>query len=163
MKIAKLKEHLPKPDSKNPEEVNEINEEIKKCYTVYDDHTQLKQAIQDTQTYNVWVRRKFKKNLEPEARERYENFVSGYLYYYDTEVRNNWIDHTIYFEWEKNKVTIYISPPAINKNNYKPFIQESMSSSPFLYEESMESPPADDESGATSDPPPPTGPPPPAS
>jgi len=168
MKKVILKNDLPEPDLNK--QTAEINEEIKKCYTVYDDAVLRNKAVHDKANYNIWVTHKFNKEIGDKARRRYENFVCGYLHYYDTEVRNNWIDHSIYFEWGNDYVTIYISPPAINASNYKPSPLGTRShpssngngvksDSSFAYEDTLGSPPAD----AISDPPPPTGPPPPAS
>jgi len=48
------------------------------------------------------------------ARERYEWFVAGFIYFYDAEIRNNTVDHSLYFDWttDKKKVKILIKPPA---------------------------------------------------
>lgn len=56
------------------------------------------------------VNRKEKKLTKLE-KERYEWFCAGFLYYYDTILRNEAVDHTIYFKWELAKVTIYMDPP----------------------------------------------------
>lgn len=64
-----------------------------------------------------WVTYQLPRDFDLEERERYEQFVCGYLSYYDDITRGAQIDHTIYFKWEpdgnpprKNRVTIYISP-----------------------------------------------------
>lgn len=166
MKKVILKKDLPDPDPQK--QATEIYDEIRKCFTVYEDSGLRDKAIQDKANYNVWVSHKFNKELKEKARRRYEDFVCGYLHYYDTEVRNNWIDHSVYFEWGKDYVTIYISPPAINENNYKPSpvgarshpgSNGKKSDSSQIYENTVGSPPGD----AVSDPPPPSGPPPPSS
>ena len=52
-------------------------------------------------------------------KQRYEWFIGGFLYFYDAEIRNNTVDHVVYFEWvwtaKEKKVRLWLSPkPAQN-------------------------------------------------
>lgn len=117
-----------------------------------DDVTQLKSTIQqgvispifgltaNPVPNGVWTDHKLHKEMSPAERDRYEWFVAGFLYYYDTELRNNAVDHQIYFEWSTNKVTIHMSPPPLQA------LHDKLSSSA---------------NGGTTDPPKPPQPPPP--
>ncbi len=65
-----------------------------------------------------WISFTLAGNFNLPDRERFEHFVCGYLYHYDHSQQPEQ-DHTIYFKWEpfaglKKKVTIYLSPEAIN-------------------------------------------------
>jgi hypothetical protein len=137
MKVAKLPDEFKKfaPNTKIPDTahniqnndcgVTEIKEtEVKDLETnhVFPDNSAIaSRTINYTAPNNIWgeydfhdilkddVNRKEKK-LTKDEMERYEWFCAGYLYYYDTILRNEAVDHVIYFKWEPEKVTIYMHP-----------------------------------------------------
>jgi hypothetical protein len=86
---------------------------------------------------------------------RYESFVDGYLYFYDIQLRGGTVDHSIYFKWRGDQVTVFLSPPAV------------LVSSPVHYSLDIEpematmDPLIADAAAASDPPPPPSMPPPP--
>ena len=72
---------------------------------------------------NIWAIYKFAPEdweLLYKDRQRYEGFASGFLQYYDSEVRNGMIDHEIFFHWgkwneEDNQVVIFIYPKPMTE------------------------------------------------
>ena len=130
MKVAKLKSKVQ----------NRPQKERKACYKEYDDEYALKKDMEIDD--NIWVRHQFKETIDDAGQNAYEQFVSGFLHYYDTEVRNDSIDHTVHFKWEvetskHNSVTIFLNPAPLKTPTFVP------------------------PSGSATDPPRPQGPPPP--
>jgi hypothetical protein len=123
------------------------------CYKVYDDDAKLKKDMENQN--NGWFSRQFEVTLDEVGQKAYQDFVSGFLYYYDTELRNGSIDHTVHFKWEQrqtaqgnvNFVTVYLNPPARLTPTHPDFKPGQANL-----------PGAD---GSITDPPSPTGPPPP--
>jgi len=72
---------------------------------------------------NIWQIYKFDQadwNLLVKDPTNYQNYVCGYLEYYDTETRNGMSDHGIFFHWGKwDKhpycCVIFIDPPPMRK------------------------------------------------
>ena len=129
MKVAKLKSKVQ----------NRPTNERKACYKEYDDEYALKKDMEIDD--NIWVRHQFKETIDEVGQKAYEQFVSGFLHFYDTEVRNDSVDHTVHFVWatetgKHNSVTIYLNPPPLHTPTYVP-------------------------AGSPTDPPRPQGPPPP--
>ena len=94
--------------------------ERKICYKEFDTEQALKDEMENDP--NIWVVHQYDVELKEDAQRAYENFVCGFLQYYDTEVRNGSVDHVVHFKWEqiqtagqskKNKVTVYLNPPAL--------------------------------------------------
>jgi hypothetical protein len=86
--------------------------------------------------------------------KKYEAFVTGYLYFYDTWVNKDENKHDIYFKWREHQVTVFISPKA--SAVLKP-IHYSVDLEPELKQSYI----ADAATAASDPPPPPTIPPPP--
>jgi hypothetical protein len=62
--------------------------------------------------FSVWYTETVSiKNLRNKV--RYESFVNGYLYFYDIQVRHGLMDHSVYFKWRQDQVTVFLSPPAV--------------------------------------------------
>src|SRR5688500_12990986 len=110
MKVAKTKQKV----GHRPKEERAI------CYKEYDTEQALKDDMEIDK--NIWVRHEYKELLDDAGQKAYENFVCGFLQYYDTEVRNGSIDHIVHFKWDQiqssgqskmNKVTVYLNPPAL--------------------------------------------------
>lgn len=67
---------------------------------------------------NLWVLHGIDKEFiealkKPENRTRYQDFVYGYLYYYDMVLKDKVNPHALYFKWDNinyNSVEIFISP-----------------------------------------------------
>ena len=108
------------------------------------------------------------RDFDLEERERYEQFVCGYLLFYDDITRGAHINHTVYFKWEpdgnpprKNKVTIYISPAPttlLGPAKYPKVAENPLDPQKQLMPENQTNPPA---YGFAKDPPQPPPPPPP--
>jgi len=70
-------------------------------------------------TSSEWATYKFKVgSLSFAAKQRYEWFCAGFLMYYDGVVRNGAVDHTMWFQWGTNKVTIHLSPSPDSGKDY---------------------------------------------
>lgn len=84
---------------------------VKECYRIFKDQDELEDCMKKKE--NVWMHFELKYVMNDEAKERYENFVSGFLHYYDTEIRNGMTDHTFWCDWKKKKVTVYLDPAPL--------------------------------------------------
>lgn len=112
----------------------------------------------------VWVTHNFTGYFESEAhyklfRIKYENFIGGFLYYYDNILRSQAIDHGARFEWKHIKndeyaVTILLDPPPASKISAQIPVSKKL--------KSAEAAPLPDDEGLSVDPPKPPPPPPPA-
>src|SRR5687767_2046540 len=109
MKVAKTKAAVAgRPDG-----------EKKACYKVYDDEAKLKKDMEVDK--NIWVVHQYEETIDEAGQKAYQDFVCGFLHYYDTELRNGSIDHIVHFKWEQrttaqgnvNFVTVYLNPPAL--------------------------------------------------
>jgi hypothetical protein len=137
------------------------------CYNVYPDQKRFETAL--LKNDNIWVIYKFSPleygNVHAN-RKSYESFVCGFLQYYDREVRNGMIDHTIYFHWGKwgsdpNCVVIFIDdPPRRYPTNNRLSNQIERKYPANYYDNTSEVQPPITQSKVT-DPPKPPGPPPP--
>ena len=104
-----MKAHLTDPLKKEKVELN---------FLIHDDPKEFKKSLNHKVFYKWGNTEKYpatgySKPGDP-ARERYELFIGGWLYYFDTEVRNREVDHAVYFEWDnpKGTITIWISPTS---------------------------------------------------
>lgn len=111
-----------------------------------------------------WVSHTFTGFFESEThfklfRLKYENFIGGYLCFYDTVLRNNSIDHGVRFDWKRvtddtYSVTILLDPPPA------PRLSPNIPTSAKVKSAVAASLPEDE--GFSVDPPKPPPPPPPA-
>ena len=139
--------------AKTKQEVEGRSENEKKiCYKVYDDETKREKDMEVGK--NIWVVHQFEEFLDDIGQKAYQDFVCGFLHYYDTELRNGSIDHIVHFKWEqrqtaqgKNYVTVYLNPPP-RLTPAHPKFKPGEPNPPGSF-------------GSITDPPPPTGPPPP--
>ena len=142
-------------------------ERAKDCFEVFEDEEALKAKMIHNE--NIWTQYKFKYEINEETKLRYESFCSGFLYYYDTVLRNGMINHILYCKWdkvEKNDVlTVYLDPKpdrypltkAKELEKLKDELNAELENS--IYKDGWNPP---NVSGFVSDPPSPTGPPPPS-
>ena len=101
MKIAKVTVGVEKPKTlkagpvkrritlgyhANSQVISESESGVKECYRIFNTQQELEDCMKKKE--NVWMHFELKYIMNDEAKERYENFVSGFLHYYDTEVRN---------------------------------------------------------------------------
>jgi hypothetical protein len=70
--------------------------------------------------WNRWVSYKLSSPMDQKGRSRYEIFCGGWAAYHDQIIEKGPKEHFIYFKWETNKVTIYISPPHKDTKTKKP-------------------------------------------
>jgi len=140
------------------------NKEIEKwCYREYSVGDFLK-ILKDNK--NIWAQYKFEDAVWNsnvlKNKEKYEDFVAGFLHYYDMEVRNGMIDHAFHCHWGKwlnieNCVTIFMDPAPTTKIRYN-FHEEINKYAEDYYKKTQEIAPP---SSIPSDPPKPPPPPPP--
>lgn len=83
------------------------------CFVVEDQKSQVRKR-------NIWVTYKFKEPLTYKAKASYELYCGGWLAFYDEIVRSEAVNHAIYFQWSKNTITIYISPPCVQAKSKYP-------------------------------------------
>jgi hypothetical protein len=84
-----------------------------------------------------WASYPYSSFLDPNTRndeqlkDQFAAYLCGWLQYYDEIARNNAIDHTIYFDWQTDRVVVYIAPPP-HKTGDPPITapQAGMSSDP---------------------------------
>jgi hypothetical protein len=106
--------------------LSENDPRLENCFKVFNTKAELEATFKTTTKENIWARYEFENQISPETQLRYESFFSGFLYYYDTELRNGMSDHAMFCSWKKkfNKdkktkhdiVTVYIDPaPLRNK------------------------------------------------
>lgn len=147
----------PKPDPEREKKIRGFRDKVDgMCHRNYD--AGFKERSKE------WVKHDFTAYFESEAhyklfRLKYENFVGGYLAFYDSIVRNQSVDHGIRFDWkrikdEKYSVSILIDPPAA------PRISAGIPVSHKLKSSAAASLPEDE--GFSVDPPKPPPPPPPS-
>jgi hypothetical protein len=125
-----------------------------------------------TKKENLWVEYKFRPEKETmlkdkDNRERYEDFVYGYLFYYDMVLRNGSEPHSLCFRWSENydNVGVFIYPaPKPTRSPFKK-VQESIDKfnpqadfQPIKDEDNWLLPPVT----SSKDPQPPPAPPPPS-
>jgi hypothetical protein len=137
------------------------------CYEIYPRLVDFRNALLNRK--NIWVVYQFedKKLLNhfqsKEYQQRYEDIVCGFLLYYDREVRNGLINHSIYFhwgEWIRNKysVVIFINEPPLRRPNNNPLYERDQYVTSAYYGNTKEVEPPNSQ---LSDPPKPPPPPPP--
>lgn len=152
------KKSHPKPDSEREKKIKAFREKVDgMCNRNHD--AGFKERSKE------WVTHNFTAYFDSEAhfklfRLKYENFIGGYLCFYDTILRNQSVDHGVRFDWkhvkdDTYKVTILLDPPAAPK------ISPNIPLSNKLKSHAAASLPAEDE-GFSVDPPKPPPPPPPA-
>jgi hypothetical protein len=111
-----------------------------------------------------WVKHEFTGYFDSEThfklfRVKYENFIGGYLWYYDNILRSQAVDHGMRFEWKHVKddvysVAIFLDPPPA------PRFSGNIPLSKKLKSHATASLPEDE--GLSVDPPKPPPPPPPS-
>jgi hypothetical protein len=85
--------------------LNDFTNELKKCYKPYKSLKEIEKEENLWDTYPV-------QDFSPAKKESFTFYFCGWLQYYDEIVRNNAIDHTLHFKWDKGKgeVEVYICP-----------------------------------------------------
>jgi hypothetical protein len=86
---------------------------------------------------NIWSFYEFENPINDELKSRYETFFSGFLYYYDTELRNGMSDHTIWCDWKnknnKDWVTVYLHPKPLRHPFDIPDVKDRRTKTPDEY------------------------------
>jgi hypothetical protein len=151
------KKQYPKPDPEREKKIKAFREKVDgMCHRNYDAGFK--------ERSKVWVTHDFVGYFESEAhyklfRIKYENFIGGFLCYYDSILRSQAIDHGARFEWKHIKddtysVTILLDPPPAPKVSTNKPLSSKL--------KSHEAAPLPDDEGLSVDPPKPPPPPPPA-
>ena len=149
--------------------VSEDDPRVKGCVEIFDSEPALKSKMEKRK--KIWAHYEFNYAINDDIKSQYESFFSGFLYYYDTELRNGLIDHTLLCHWDskggKDSVTVFIDPAPVrqlaisDKAKAKTVLAAAMEQNEKI-SDAMKNWPPPSVSSLQSDPPSPTGPPPPA-
>jgi len=134
----------------------DAGEDYNRCFHCYDNISEFEKYLMHRD--NIWVIYKLGGEFSRNKQQKYEHLVFGWLQYYDLQVKEGEINHTIYFHWGKlNRepnsnfcVAIFISPAPVQTDD--PVSEDRK------YDDEINPPPA---AGFTSNPPKPPPPPPP--
>lgn len=119
VKEASEKKQSPaKPDAKREAKIREFRAKVDgMCNRNYDAGFKQRSKVWVTHTFTGY----FESPLHFKVfQKKYETFCGGYLWYYDSIIRNDSVDHGIKFNWKHVKddtysVTILMDPPAAPK------------------------------------------------
>jgi len=158
-----------------PQIVSEDDPRVKGFIEIFDNQGLLEKKM--TKRKNIWANYKFDYRITDDIKSQYESFFSGFLHYYDTELRNGMSNHTMWCNWHKkgdnDVVTVYLHPAPLrhklkrsatdpNKKTAQDYVllmeQKNKETLNTIYNSSW----SPGVSGLQSDPPNPSGPPPPS-